>query len=89
MQERISVNLQTAAIKIIRSIECCPYRARKDMFPLESVCSHLIMKKQYKNATIRLIEMIEFAFFLFLSQSSTLGKDRLESLRYLLIFFSM
>lgn len=68
MQERISVNLQTAAIKIIGSIECCPYKARKDMFPPEYACSHwqnLIMKKQYKNATIRLIEIIEFAFFIF------------------------
>lgn len=82
MQEHISVNLQTAAIKIIRSIECCPYKARKDMFPLESACSHLIMKKQYKNATIMLMEIIEFVFFFFLSQSETLGKDRLESLRY-------
>lgn len=82
MQERITVNLQTAAIKIIRSIECCSYKARKDMFPLESACSHLIMKKQYKNATIRLIEMIEIAFFFFSSQSETLGKDRLQILRY-------
>lgn len=72
MQERVSVNLQTAAIKIIGSIECCPYKAWKDMFPPESARSHwqnLRMKKQYKNATIRLIEMIEFAFFpLFVSK---------------------
>lgn len=74
MQERISVNLQTAAIKIIRSIECCPYKARKDMFPPESACSHLIMKKQYKNETIRLIEMTEFAFFPFCLKVKLWGK---------------